>query len=268
MPWPTPHRAAISLTLDNLGEAADLHRGLWQAPIGTHPSITTSLPRILGLLSKHALRATYFAESWSLAVYPAVIAALKEQGHEVAWHGWQHEVWHALAGDEERGNFERSFAAAEGHGVVYEGFRPPGGRVNGRTWGLLREYGVRYVSPLGGFGVGEEGVVVLPFEWKGVDAFYYMESFGEIRKEYGEPEEVLGPEALKAWLFAKIDEVKRTGGYLSILFHPFLQTSEERFEVLEEVLRKISEDPDIWCAPCNQVAKWVLEHPDEFKTQV
>ncbi|KAK0729523.1 hypothetical protein B0H67DRAFT_638128 [Lasiosphaeris hirsuta] len=267
MSWPARYRAAISLTLDNLGEAADVQRGLWHAPIGTHPAPITALPRILALLTQHAVTATYFAESWSLGVYPAAVAALRAGGHEVAWHGWQHEVWHALTEGGERGNFERSFEAAKEHGVVYEGFRPPGGEVNERTWGLLRAHGVRYVSPLGEFGIGEEGVVVLPFEWRGVDAFYYMESFGGIRKEYGEPDEVLGPAVLKEWLFAKIDETKRTGGYLSILFHPFLLTSEERFGVLEEVLKKISEDPEIWCAPCNQVAEWVLEHPDEFKSE-
>jgi len=61
---------------------------------------------------------------------------------------------------------------------------------------------------------------------------------------------------------AKIDDALQAGGFLSILFHPFLQTNEERFGVLEEVLKRISGDPEIWLAPCNEVSAWVLENQD------
>jgi hypothetical protein len=43
-----------------------------------------------------------------------------------------------------------------------------------------------------------------------------------------------------------------------------LQTSEEKFEVLEEVLKRISEDGEIWVAPCQEVARWMREHPELF----
>jgi peptidoglycan/xylan/chitin deacetylase (PgdA/CDA1 family) len=251
--------------MDNLGEAQDVLHNAWPHPIGTHPAVIRQLPRMLALLATHRVRATYFAEAWSLAVYPSAVAALARAGHEVAWHGFQHEVWGGLSETEEGRSFARSWEVAGREGVEYRGFRPPGGGVNGRTWGLLREYGVEYVSPLGGVhGVGREGVVVLPFEWRAVDAFWYMEKFGGIRKQYGEGEGVLGPGEFRDWLMGKIEEVVRAGGFMSILFHPFLQTSEEKFEVLEEVLKRISEDGEIWVAPCQEVARWIREHPELF----
>lgn len=199
-------------------------------------------------------------------MYPTAVQALTRAGHEVAWHGFWHEAWSGLGEGEERESFERSWEVARREGVGYRGFRPPGGGVNEWTWGLLREFGVEYVSPLGGdVGVGREGVVVLPFEWKAVDAFWYMEKFKGVRKEYGEGEEVLGPGEFREWLMGRIDEVVRSGGFMSILFHPFLQTSEEKFEVMEEVLKRISEDGEIWVAPCQEVAKWVGEHPELFQ---
>lgn len=263
-PWPAPYKAAISFTMDNLGEAQDVLKDAWPHPIGTHPAVTDQLPRMLALLDKHGVRATYFAEAWSLAVYPSAVEALTSAGHEVAWHGFQHEVWGGLDEARERESFAKSWEAARGQGVEYVGFRPPGGKVNDRTWGLMREHGVEYVSPLGDFGMGRDGVVVLPFEWRAVDAFWYMEKFSGIRKEHGETEEVLGPDDFRGWLNGKIDEVVRSGGFMSILFHPFLQTSEEKFRVLEEVLKRITEDGEIWIAPCKEVAQWMKQHPEPF----
>jgi peptidoglycan/xylan/chitin deacetylase (PgdA/CDA1 family) len=222
---------------------------------------------MLALLAQHHIRATYFAEAWSLGVYPDTVRTLTQAGHEVAWHGFQHEVWGGLTDEQERESFEKSWEAAKAEGVEYLGFRPPGGKVNERTWGLLREYGVRYVSPLGEFGMGLEGVVVLPFEWRAVDAFWYMEKFSGIRKQHGEREEVLSPLEFKESLMARIDETVKAGGFLSILFHPFLQTSEDKFEVMEEVLKRISGDGNIWVAPCKEIAQWVREHPERFQAK-
>ncbi|KAK4099147.1 glycoside hydrolase/deacetylase [Parathielavia hyrcaniae] len=268
-PWPSPYKAAIAFTMDNLGEAQDVRRGAWPHPVGTHPSVTSQLPRMLALLASHRLRATFFAEAWSLEVYPSAVRALLEGGHEVAWHGFQHEVWSGFRSEEgERECFEKSWEVMNrGIGVEYAGFRPPGGEVNEWTWGLLKEFGVRYVSPLGEFGLRPEGVVVLPFEWKAVDAFWYMEKFAGIREQYGEGEQVMSPRDFREWLMGRVDETAKTGGFLSILFHPFLQTSEDRFEVLEEVLKRISRDQDIWVAPCKEIAEWESAHPERFQAQ-
>lgn len=260
-PWPNGARCAISFTMDNLGEAQDVNKGLWPAdkPVGQHPSVLSTLPRMLDLVDRQQIKATYFAESWSLGVYPGAVRALRARGHEVAWHGYQHEAWRGLSAGEEALNFERSFAEA----------RRYDGELNGdRTYALLRRYGVGYVSPLGTFGIvsgGDgDGIVVLPFEWETVDAFWYMDKFSNIRAARGAPEEAPGPAAFRDYLLAKLDEVKRGGGYISILFHPFLQTSEDRFDVLREVLERIGGDDEIWCAPCGEVARWVREHADQF----
>ncbi|KAK3385354.1 hypothetical protein B0H63DRAFT_472774 [Podospora didyma] len=265
-PWPGAAKAAVSITMDNLGEAQDVLNGTWGSrPIGTHPAVRDQLPRMLDLLARHNIHATYFTESWSLAVYPDAIADWQRRGHEVAWHGYQHEVWHKLSAEEEEENFAKSFAAAKEHGIAYKGFRPPGGTVHeGRTHALLSQHGVKYLSPLGDFGIGPEGIVVLPFEWRAVDAFYYMDKFAGIRKSHGESEAVLSPADFRAFLMARIDEVVRAGGYMSILFHPFLTTDDDKMVVMEDVLGRVAADPAIWCAPCDQVAEWVAGHSRNF----
>ena len=266
--WPSPCKAAISFTMDNLGEAQDVNKGLWPAeqPIGTHFSIKNQIPRMLDMLDTYGVKATYFTESWSLDVYPDTIKELSRRGHEVAWHGYQHEVWSSLSPEEEELNFEKSFAAASKNGIKYHGFRPPGGTINDRTYKLLRDHGVSYVSPLGELGI-DRGVAVLPFEWKTVDAHYYMEKFSKIRKSLGDQEDIMPPSDFREYLFSKIQEVVKTHGYISILFHPFLQTSEDRFVVMDDVLKRLSSDPDIWCAPCKDVATWVSDHAGSFDSR-
>jgi peptidoglycan/xylan/chitin deacetylase (PgdA/CDA1 family) len=253
--------------MDNLGEAQDVNKGLWPSdePVGNHYSVREKLPRMLDMLDEHGIKATYFAESWSLEVYGDAVEEMTRRGHEVAWHGYQHEPWAALSAQEEEVNFRKSFEAAARAGVSYKGFRPPGGSINERTYGLLRQNGVEYVSPLGNLGI-EKGIVILPFEWRGVDAFYYMEKFGAIREAHGEQTGVLSPNAFRDFLLSKIQEAIATGGYVSVLFHPFLQTSEEKFSVMGEILHRIGGDPDIWCAPCDQVSRWVAEHASAFTT--
>lgn len=263
--WPNSAKAAISLTMDNLGEAQDVNKGLWppEKPIGSHYSVTEQLPRILEMLQTKGITATYFVESWSLGVYPAIVKDMIRRGHEIAWHGYQHENWSSLSAEEEEVNFRKSFDAASQFGIAYEGFRPPGGTVNDNTYALLERHGGKYISPLGELGI-KQGIVILPFEWRTVDAFYYMDKFAAVRESHGERPGVLTPSDLKGYLLSKIQSVVESGGYISILFHPFLQLSEEKFSILDVILDRISKDPDIWCAPCNQVAQWVTEHASFF----
>ncbi|KAH8755751.1 hypothetical protein F5883DRAFT_430450 [Diaporthe sp. PMI_573] len=270
-PWPHGAKCAISFTMDNLGEAQAVYNKSWpqDKPTGQDPAVLQTLPRILDILGRDGgVRVTYFAEAWSLDTYPAAVADLRRRGHEVAWHGFQHEPWHTLSPAAEESSFERSFAAAAEAGVRYKGFRPPGGKLNGsRTFELFRRYGVEYVSPLGEFGIsgdGDGGVVVLPFEWEAVDAFWYMDKFSGIRSQHGVSEEALGPGEFRGYLLRRIGEVKGEGGYMSILFHPFLTTDEDKMALLKEVVEKIGLDPEIWCAPCGEVAAWVRDHRGQF----
>ena len=279
-----------------MGEAADLTRGLWPSdiPIGNHHSVTRVLPRFLSLASQNNLKATYFAESWNVEHYPSALCSLVSEGHEVAWHAFRHEAWGKLSPDEEEDNTRRSFEAVksmEKDGVEkYRGFRPPGGLLTPRSLELLRRYGVRYVSPAGSEVAivrdseapnlknpegakgddKEEPITVLPFKWQGVDAFYYMKEFAGLRKLKGEqePERARTPAELKERLLAEIEDAVSRGGFLAILFHPFLNDDEERLQVMGEVLQEVARRRDkgeIWVARAEEVDEWVRAHEEAFE---
>src|SRR3954469_23587127 len=52
----------VSITFDNLGEAAELERGAWpdDQPVGEHFSVRESLPQLLSMLAAEDLPATFF----------------------------------------------------------------------------------------------------------------------------------------------------------------------------------------------------------------
>lgn len=189
----------------------------------------------------------------------------------------------------ERQNFERSFGKEEGiEGFIsptgkgagsevkrYRGFRPPGGVIHGdRTLRLCREFGLGYISPAAEEGAlaplndgsKEDSIAVLPFRWRGVDAYYYMDAFSGLRKSKGElPEAAQSPDVLVEKYIAQIDEQIEKGGYLALLFHPFLNNKPERMEAMETVMKHLAKRRDegkVWLAPCKDVEVWLREHPD------
>jgi peptidoglycan/xylan/chitin deacetylase (PgdA/CDA1 family) len=286
--WPNGARAAIALTIDNMGEAADLDRGLWpkDEPIGKHFSVLEVLPKFLALLKKYDAKATYFIESWNLSIYRDAIAKqIAGAGHEIGWHAWRHEAWSKLKdADAEKANIARSFGPEglegyfakatpeDGVTTLYKGFRPPGGIIHGeRTLKLCADYGLQYISPAGFNATltkldnGTRSIVVLPFRWSTVDAYFYMETFAKLRTIKGElPEEPQAPEVLKQKYIEQVDRAILDGGYLSFLFHPFLNAPLERLQVFEDVVRYIAEKRDrgdIWLARCCDVAEWINAHP-------
>lgn len=265
-PWPNNAEAAVSFTVDNLGEAQELNSGTWppQKPVGQHSSVIEALPRMLSILDESAVKATFFFETWSLGVYPAVGPDIINRGHELAWHGYRHETWSKLSPQEEEANFDKSFADAKKLGIEYAGFRPPGGLINDATYDYLRKHGIRYISPAAERAAITRNIVILPFHWKTTDAYYYMNELSGLRTFYGAEEDILNPDALKDHFLQQLEDAVVSNAYISFLFHPILQTSEDKFLAMREVVEQVAKDSRIWCAPCAEVAEWINQHPESF----
>jgi peptidoglycan-N-acetylglucosamine deacetylase len=263
---PDRRRAAVSVCFDNLGEARDVGEGTWPRGRvhGAHPSALEALPRILAGLDELDTAASFFVEGWNLDVYPDQIHAIVDRGHDLGLHGWVHESWGRLPLDEEVELLGRSVAAAARLGVRFEGFRPPGGVLTGSTLSLLRERGFRFCSPLAEAVTLSNAVVVLPFVWRVVDGYHYLEELTELRRSQGDPHEVASPADCASALRRALRAVIDSGQYTALTFHPFLTLDPEAYLVARDLIAELASDDDIWCAPCSRVAAWVTEHGDEF----
>jgi len=221
---------------------------------------------MLDLFDKNDLKVTYFIEAWNCPIYPDAIKHIRDRGHEVGFHAYQHEVWSKLDAATEVGNLEKSIKNAAAIGVEYKGFRPPGGILTPRTPKLLREHGFSYVSPAAKGPGLIDGIAIAPFQWESIDAYFYMEYTAPLRRKNGDPVEIQSPEFLKERMIKRVDEVVKEGGYLALLFHPFLQTDEDKMEAMAEVLKHVAiKREEAWLAPCKDVADWILEHPEGFE---
>ncbi len=266
---PDACRAAVSVTFDNLGEAADLERGIWpeDEPLGRHFSVRHALPRILGLLEELGFRSTFYVEGLNAELYPEALLEIADSGHEVGYHGWRHEYWPDLSPSDEARLLERGVHRMREIGVGPRGFRPPGGRLTPYSTKLLEDLGFTHCSPAGRGTGFLDRLVVLPFEWRMLDAFHYLPRFGDLRESFAGSDEPLSPARFRESLCSALRGIVRDGGHLTLVFHPFLGEQEDRFEIMRGALRELRalvEDHAVWCAPHRDVASWVRERPEEF----
>jgi peptidoglycan/xylan/chitin deacetylase (PgdA/CDA1 family) len=207
--------ATLCLTFDNLGEAAEVGAGARDpaGPLGGHPTATGAVPQILDELALRELPATFFVEGLNAEVYPELLRRIEAAGHEVAYHAWAHEQWSELDADRQAENLARGVAAFERIGLAPSGMRPPGGTLGEGGFEAMRKAGLRYCSPAGGGVRVENGLAVLPFEWRHVDASCVIPDMeGPLR----EPDELL------AFLDEELAATARAGGLLSLVLHPFM----------------------------------------------
>jgi peptidoglycan/xylan/chitin deacetylase (PgdA/CDA1 family) len=102
-------------------------------------------PRLLSLLCRHRVRATFFTLGEKALQRPALMDAMKAEGHEVACHGFRHlHAWKVMPwrslGDAAEGFDSLSRWLA---GDLF--FRPPYGKITLFTWLALVMRGVRPV---------------------------------------------------------------------------------------------------------------------------
>lgn len=259
---PERRRAAVTISFDNLGEVAELQRGEWpdDEPVGRHFSVTRVLPRILALLEELGLRATFFVEGLNSELYPGSLIEVGAAGHELAYHGWCHEQWAELGPSREAELLRRGVRAMGDLDLRPRGFRPPGGRLTRGSPTALRDLGFAYCSPAGrGVGV-REGVAILPFQWRTLDAYHYLPRFGPLRERDHGSADALPPSRFGETLDAALSAAMEDGRHLSMVFHPFLAEPEERFDVLRGQLaavRMLVDDGVLWCVPYRDVAAWI-----------
>src|SRR5215472_4581185 len=175
--WPNGARCAVSLSFDNFGEAFDLlrygHAGGAMAD-GVYAT-RRGIERILDLMDRYHIPATFFLEGWNVRKYSGFAREIAERGHEVAAHGWMHEQWSTLPPDTERDLIARTTAAlTEAIGRAPRGWRAPSGLTTTQTVKLLHDAGYAYDSSFGdedipywlGIDAGQSGEMLeVPWSW-------------------------------------------------------------------------------------------------------
>jgi peptidoglycan/xylan/chitin deacetylase (PgdA/CDA1 family) len=255
MRWKDRYRCAVTLSVDFDAET------LWSGTFGlTTPSpmsrgdydIRAGMPRVLDLLERQAIPATFMVPGQVIDEHPAACRDIKAFGGEVGHHGYHHESVLELPIAEERELMRRSIGRIED---VFDA-RPRGNRsppfaLGPNTAELLEENGFTYDSSL--FGHDEpyrprvpvtdgplRDLVELPVSWELDDAPYFLFSFFPYMSGLSTPSQVL-----EIWK-AEFDGSYRVGGCFLLVIHPFCIGRHPRIAMLDELLSYIKGHDDVW----------------------
>jgi polysaccharide deacetylase family protein (PEP-CTERM system associated) len=114
--------------------------------------VIPSTNRLLELLAKHNVKATFFVLGWLAEREPDLIRSLEQAGHEIATHGYSHTMLTLMTPESFDADIERALQVTQA--CVQQpilGFRAPSFTVTANTlWALdiLSKHGIQYDSSI------------------------------------------------------------------------------------------------------------------------
>ena len=261
--WKDGARVAVALSFDSDHESVTLRDGetspgkLSQGQYGNRQGV----PRILDLLARHGIGATFFVPGVIAALYPDEQRRVVAAGHEIALHGWIHEKNSVLPAEAERDLLARSAETIERvTGVRPVGMRTPSWDVSPHTMAIAREMGLVYDSSLMADDEPYElmldgrptGMVELPVEWIRDDAVYFnMDRFSALRP-------YTPPAAVGEIFTAEFDGAYAEGGLFLLTMHPHIIGHRSRIALLRRLIEHIRGHAGVWFATHADIARYVL----------
>ncbi|MEM9132661.1 MAG: polysaccharide deacetylase [Actinomycetota bacterium] len=258
--WPGGARVAVGLSFDSDHESIPLIRGRLSAgPLSQGEyGARASMPRIRALLRRHGIPATFFVPAVVAQLHPDEQRALAEEGHEIALHGWIHELNSKL---DRRTELDLTLRAAEVlHGLSGRrptGIRTPSWDFSAHTLSVIQELSLLYDSSLMAddepyeiLDSGEpSGVVELPVEWIRDDYVYFgMDRYSTIRPH-------TPPSSVTEIFKREFDGAYRERGTFILTMHPHVIGHRSRITILEELIEHISGHEGVWFATHEQIAE-------------
>lgn len=138
-----------------------------------HPRILGNMQRVLALLGRLNVKATFFVLGWVAEHYPNIVREILACGHEVGCHSYWHQCVWRLSREEFRSDTRRARAAIEdAGGVAVMGYRAPSfSIVKASLWAveILASEGFSYdssVFPIYHDVYGYPGAPRFPFAWR------------------------------------------------------------------------------------------------------
>jgi peptidoglycan-N-acetylglucosamine deacetylase len=258
--WPNGAKVAVCLSFDIDNESPMLARDLNPPPTPmseTEYGAKEGLPRILALLDREKLPASFYVPAVSAVVAPDMIPAIMKSGrHEIALHGWIHESLPTLNNGPEE---ERLLNQAIEYLTKSTGKRPAGTRAGG--WALshfsvdvIKRARLLYDSsmmamdqPYELMAHGEStGIIELPVSWIEDDAPYF-----------GRTGALPSPELIFSVYRDEFDVAYREGTMLMLTFHPHVSGRRSRLVHLEKLIAYMKAKPGVWFATAEQIANYV-----------
>lgn len=264
--WKDGARFAVALSFDSDHETNELRdggRSINRLAWGQYGH-RVGVPRILALLEKHAVPASFYVPAVTALLYPDEQRSIVAAGHEIGVHGWIHELNSTLQLADERELLARSLDTLEKvTGQRPTGYRSPSGDFSENTLLLLRDLGFAYDSSLAADDDCYElemhgeptGVVEIPFDWLRDDAVYFLMHRFQGLRPYTAPNDVFD-------IFKReLDAAHQEGGLFELTMHPHVITNRSRIWIVEELIKYARTLPGgVWFARHDEIVAYALQH--------
>lgn len=272
--WPAGYRAATAFTFDLDAESAilvDAPEAAGRLSVMTHQAYgpRTGVPRILRILDRQGIRATFFIPGYSAERWPGAVRSIRDAGHEIAHHGYLHEQVSVVAPDEEERLLLRGLEALDTvAGVRPIGWRAPMWEASYASPGILARHGFLYDSSLmdadypyrvaAGPEPGAASIVELPIHWGQDDWEQYVYLPGLSGSGLIEsPAKVL-----ELWTL-ELEAMVEEGGLFVLTNHPFASGRPSRAQTLERLIERARSIDGLWIAAAGEIAAHVDSLPLE-----
>ena len=261
--WPGGARVAVLLSFDVDNETVF---GLRDGEVSIGPlsegeyGSRVALPRVLALLDREDVPASFFFPAWSLKIAPeqAELIQTAEEEHEIAVHGWIHERNASLDAATERRLLEQAVATlTEITGERPVGYRAPSWNLSPATLDIVRDMGFLYESSLMAddrpyeiLAHGEPtGLVELPVSWTLDDA----PLLSPLGQRYANPRDVM-----QVWM-DEFDMAREEGTMFLLTMHPHRIGQRSRMVALAGLIEHMKAAGDVWFGTHEEAARWVRE---------
>lgn len=266
--WPGGARVAVALSFDVDTELvwledvdeespSTMSRGEYGARVG--------LPRVLALLSKHGIAATFFVPAMSMDLHPHIVPLIRAaDGHEIGFHSYAHENPLALSAADERAAYEKGLAIFEQHvGERPLGFRSAAWDMTPSTVDIIKSLGFVYDSSLMADDRPYElvaagrptGLVELPVEWILDDWPYFQLDWGDGPVALRNADDVLS-----IWR-DEFDGAYEDGSMFLLTMHPQVIGHRYRLKMLVRLIEHMQSKPGVWFATHADIARYVAPGP-------
>jgi polysaccharide deacetylase family protein (PEP-CTERM system associated) len=151
MVGPGSVRNALTVDVEDWFQVSNLDSVVRRAEWERYPSrVTGNTRRLLDLFEAHRVKATFFVLGWVAERRPDLVGEIAGAGHEVACHGYGHDLVYSLGRRGFEQDLDRSVAAIEAAaGVRPRGYRAPSFSIDHRSlWAfeVLVDRGFTYDS--------------------------------------------------------------------------------------------------------------------------
>ena len=256
--WPNRAKVAVCLSFDTDTEAPLLRDGT-TSPTALSASdfgAESGVPRIIAMLDKYQIPATFFMTGVDALLHPEMVAAIRKSGrNEIGVHGWIHELTTRLTEAEEERLLDQAIAyLTKATGKKPVGYRAPSWAFSGATLDLILKKGFLYDSSLQALDEPYEvmsrgkntGLVELAIDWTLTETPFL-----------GQNGRMPSPELLYQLYRDEFDGAYNEGTMFVLTLHPYLSGHRAPMKHLDAFVAYMKSKPGVWFATGEQIAQYV-----------